>query len=149
LETAKGAAFGSINNKLNNAYYLDHYFKMAHELNRSYPLNYHSFRNGFYSWEHIQNKEKDYRQFREIANVLLKGIKDSISLIQDNHVATTNYLIQNMNTVNYSTLKDSLTKLPPDYKSKSWYYGTVINEVAKQQPAYFFKLAEDFPRIAA
>jgi hypothetical protein len=145
LEVVKASALSGINNNLNNAYYLDHYFKMAHELNRSYPLNHHSFRDGFYSWERIQNKEKDYLQFRELANVLLKSIKDSISLIQDSHGATTNYLVQNVNTVNYSILKDSLTKLPPDYKSKSWYYGTVINEVAKQQPTYFFKLAEDFP----
>jgi tetrahydromethanopterin S-methyltransferase subunit G len=57
----------------------------------------------------------------------------------------TNSLIQNIKTIDYNFLKDSLTRLPAEFRSTSWYYGTVINEVSKQRPEYFFRLAEDFP----
>lgn len=134
-----------VNNNLNNAYYLDNYFKISDELNKSYPLNHHTFRNGFYTWKELQNKEIDYLQFREFANKWLKEKKDSIIILQDSHVAQTNYIIQNIKTFDYKTLRDSLTKLPAEYRNLSWYYGTVINEVAKQRPDYFFRLAEDFP----
>lgn len=143
LETVE--SLNAANHNLNNAYYLDHYFKMSDELNKMYPLNHHSFRNGFYAWEALPNKDIDYLQFRDFANKRLKEIQDSISKIQDSYVALSNYIIQNIKTLHYDVLRDSLTKLPAEYKSLSWYYGTVINEVARQRPEYFFKLAEDFP----
>ncbi len=134
-----------VNSNLNNAYYLDNYFKMSDELNKTYPLNHHSFRNGFSTWEKLLNKEVDYLQFREFAIKQLKEIKDSIGYLQERYTKLTNYVIQNAGTIAYDTLKDSLMKLPADYRSLSGYYGTIINVVAKQRPGYFFKLAEDFP----
>ncbi|MEP7142319.1 MAG: hypothetical protein ABI707_05595 [Ferruginibacter sp.] len=134
------------NNNLNNAYYLDNYFKMSDELNKTYPLNHHSFRNGFYTWKELDNREEDYLMFREFARKRLKKIKDSISNLQDNCVSKTNYIIQNIKAFEYNTLKDSLVKLPAEFSSVSYYYSSVINEVAKQRPEYFFRLAEDFPK---
>jgi len=135
----------NVHTNLNNAYYLDNFFSMCDELNKTYPLNHYSFRNGFYTWKELQNKESDHFQFETFANTRLKNIKDSISYKQNQYVALTNSLIQNIKTIDYNFLKDSLAKLPADFRSTSWYYGTVINEVSKQKPEYFFGLAEDFP----
>lgn len=142
LDTVKNISVA--NNNLNNAYYLDQYFKMSNELNKMYPLYHHSFRNGFYSWKELPNNNIDYLQFRDFADQRLKEIKDSISRIQDRYITLTNYIIQNVRIIDYNTLKDSLTGLPAEYKYSSWYYGTAVNEIAKQRPEYFFKLAEDF-----
>ena len=143
LNTVKDPDLSNYN--LNNAYYLDHYFKMCEELNKLYPLNHNSFRNGFWMWKEIPNKSMDYLVFRDFADKRLKEIKDSISEVQNRYVRLTNYIIGNLQTPDYHLLKDSLTKLPAEYKSSSWYYGTVVNEIAKQRPEYFFRLAEDFP----
>ena len=143
LDTVKN--LGIANTQLNNAYYLDHYFEMSRELNRKYPLSDHSFRNGFFSWKQMPNKDIDHLKFREAADQRLKEIKDSISGEQDSYVAITNFIIQDIKILDYNSLKDSLVKLPADYRDVRGYYGTVINVVAKQRPEYFFKLAEDFP----
>jgi len=133
------------NNKLNNAYYLDHYFQMSEELNKAYPLYQHSFRNGFSSWKKLQNKEITHEQFRGFVDQHLQKFKDSIVQAQNRYVVLTNYIISNLKTFDYTPLRDSLVKLPAEYKYQSWYFGTVINEVSKQRPEYFFRLAEDFP----
>lgn len=133
------------NRNLNNAYYLDNYFKMSEELNKTYTLNHHSFRNGFSAWKELPDKELDYLKFKEFAKKRLREIKDSISYLQDSRIKLTNSIIKNAKTVDYNTLKDSLMKLPAEFISLSGYYSKVINEVAKQKPEYFFKLAEDFP----
>ena len=134
-----------VNTNLNNAYYLDNFFSMCDELNKTYPLNHYSFRNGFSFWRDLQNKESDHLLFRIFANNKLKDIKDSISSVQNQYVALTNNLIQNIKTIEYTILKDSLTKLPADFRGTSWYFGTVINEISKHRPDFFFRLAEDLP----
>ncbi|HEY0067570.1 MAG TPA: hypothetical protein VGB46_09405 [Flavisolibacter sp.] len=133
------------NNNLNNAYFLDSYSRMSRELNQAYPLYHHSFRDGFHTWKELLNKEIDYLQFREFADNRIRNIRDSISRLQDSRTALTNYIIQNINTLEYNTLKDSLAKLPPEYAYQSSYYRTVINAAATQRPEYFFRLAEEFP----
>ena len=130
---------------LNNAYYLDNFFSMCDELNKTYTLNNYSFRNGFSFCRELQNKELDHLQFRIFANNRLKDIKDSISSVQNQYVALTNNLIQNIKTIDYTLLKDSLTRLPADFRGTSWYFGTVINEISKHRPDFFFRLAEDLP----
>lgn len=143
LDTVKNPDIAFQN--LNNAYYLDHYFKMCEEINQLYPLNHNSFRTGFSMWKILQNKSIDHLAFRDFADKHLKEIKDSIIQVQDRYVRLTNYIMANLKTLDYSFLKDSLTKLPAEYKYSSWYYGSVINEIAKQRPEDFFQLAEDFP----
>jgi hypothetical protein len=118
---------------------------MSADLNNAYPLNHHTFRNGIHSWEVLKNKEVDYLQFRDFTVTRHKEIKDSITRLQDTYVLLTSYLIKNLKTLEYDALKDSLTNLPADYRSVSWYFGTVVNEVAKQRPECFFRLADDFP----
>lgn len=134
-----------VNNNLNNAYYLDRYFKISEKLNKQYPLNHHSFRDGFVTWKQLTNKSIDHITFRNFADWRLKVIEDSICEVQNSYVRLTNYLLHNLKTIDYSLLKDSLVKLPAEYKYRSWYYGTVVNQIAKQLPEYFFRLAEDFP----
>lgn len=133
------------NTDMNNAYYLDSYFRMSRELNKDYPLYSHSFRNGYYTWKDLPNKELHYLQFREFADNHIKNIRDSIGRVQARNTALTNYIIQNISTLEYNTLKDSLAKLPPEYAGQSRYYSLAINAAAAQRPEYFFRLAEDFP----
>jgi len=134
-----------MNHNLNNAYYLDNYFKMSEVLNNAYPLNHHSFRNGFSTWKTLPIQDAPYMQFRDFANSRLKEIKDSISNQQDKYVTLTSYIVQHLHNLDYSALKESLRMLPATYGNVSKYYGTVINEVAQKRPDYFFMLAEDFP----
>lgn len=136
------------NNNLNNAYYLGRYFAMSKELNNAYPLNHHTFRGGYYTWEALLKEEKEmsYLPFREWADKRLKEIKDSTSAAQDKYTRLTNHITQNIRQMDYAALKDSLSQLPAEYAGKSRYYGTVIDTVAVQQPEYFFRLAEDFPQ---
>ncbi len=140
IDTVKN--LGVANHNLNNAYYLSHYFEMSRELNQKYPLSDQDFRNGFYTWKKLPNKEINYLQFRTFADKQMKATKDSISTLEDSHVALTNYALQNIRSFAYDTLKHYLTQLPVAYRS---YYSTIITEVAKQKPEYFFRLAEDFP----
>lgn len=130
---------------LNNAHYLRHYFKLSDELNKKYKLNHHSFRNAYFTWDSLANKDMEYLAFRRFADERLQRIMDSISREQDRYVATSNYIIENLSTLKYDRLKDSLLTLPVDYMPESAYHGTVICAIAKQQPHYFFKLAEEFP----
>jgi hypothetical protein len=141
----KPADIAQVHMNLNNAYYLDNFFSLCKELNKTYPLYHSEFRNGFRSWKEIDNKVSDPVQFKIYADYQLRKMKDSISAVQDHYVLLTSWLIQNVGTIDYLPLKDSLAKLPAEYRSNSWYFGTVINEVSKQRPEYFFRLAEDFP----
>jgi hypothetical protein len=143
IDTVRSLAV--FNNNLNNAYYLDSYFRMSRELNQSYPLNHHSFRNGYRTWNELLNKETDHLQFREFADNHIMNTRDSIGQLQDRYTALTNYIVQNISTLDYTTLKDSLVKLPAEYAYQSSYYRTVINAAATQKPEFFFRLAEEFP----
>ena len=129
---------------LNNAYYLDSYFKMSDSLNRTYPLHHHSFRNGYYSWEGLPNKEINHFEFRKFTTERLKELQDSIGYVEEKNTSLTNYIVENLKTLDYNTLKDSLVKLPAEYGHS--YYATAINEIAKTKPGYFFKLSEDCPQ---
>jgi len=64
----------AIVSRLNNAFYLDSYFKMADWLNKRYPLNYHSFREGFYTWEKLDNKEPK-KEIKSLYNFVDNSIK--------------------------------------------------------------------------
>jgi len=134
---------GTVNSQLNNAYYLEKFIGMTEEVNNSYPLNHYSYRNAFDSWTGIEQKEMNHSQFKEDADRMISHKKDSIRALQDRYVLLTNKLIQNIPINPYDSLKSGLEKLPPDLTSSSRYFGTVVNEVAKQNPDYFFRLAED------
>jgi hypothetical protein len=145
LDTA--SASNLVNKNLNNAYYLDQYLDMSRKLNAAYPLNRFDFRQGFYTWKAMaeQAKEMDYQQFREIADKRFKEINDSTSIVQDKNTRLANYINKNIHSIDYTTLKDSLSQLPAEYVSNSSYYKTVIDTIALRQPEYFFRLAEDLP----
>lgn len=130
---------------LNNAYFLDRFFIMSNELNKIYPLNHYSFRNGFSRWKVLQGKEMEHHQFRGYADIQLKNISDSIIAIQNQYSALHQWLVLNIHTIEYNSLKDSLIKLPTSNESTSSYFGNVVKELSKQKPEYYFKLAEDLP----
>jgi hypothetical protein len=135
----------AVNTNLNNAYFLDHFIALSDELNKAYPLNNYSFRAGFSRWNSLDNKEAPHAEFKNYADARLKEMRDSISQEQDKYVSVTNSLVQNIETIEYGSLKDSLDKLPSASSPNSKYFSAVINEVAKRRPDYFFRLAEDFP----
>ena len=131
---------------LNNAYYLGRYFALSDELNKSYPLNHFTFRGGFNAWEALENKNIDPTEFRIYADARMHYIKDSFSVVHDRHVLLTNHLIQQLKTIDYAVLKDSLATLPANFRGTGWYFGSVVNEVSKQRPEFFFRLAADMPQ---
>lgn len=135
------------NNHLNNGYYLDHYIALSEELNKTYPLNHFTFRGAYFTWKALPEKEKemDYLQFRAFADEKLTYIKDTTIAAQEKYIRLKNYIVQNIHSINYTALKDSLALLPAKYAGESRYYGMVIDTVAMRQPEYFFRLAEDLP----
>lgn len=135
----------TVNIHLNNAYFLGSYFKLAEAINIKYPLQHQSFRNGFSAWDDLSNKEADVKLFRVFTDERLKKMKDSITHLQDGFTALANYIIRDGKTLQYQVLKDSLLKLPATFSGSGSYYGSVVSAIAKQNPAYFFRLAEDFP----
>lgn len=134
-------------NQLNNAYYLDHYFAMAKQLNKTFPLNHHSFRDAFFIWQAFPTavKEMDYQAFRGFADNQLQQITDSITHKQDKYTRLTNHIIKSIQQIDYAALRDSVAQLPAEYAGKSQYYSKVMNTVVVSQPEYFLRLAEDFP----
>lgn len=135
------------NNNMNNGYYLDHYIGLSVELNKTYPLNHFTFRGSYFTWKDLPDsvKEMDHLLFRSFADERLKYIKDSTSAAQEKYIRLTNYIVQNIRSIDYATLKDSLALLPAKYAGESKYFGMVIDSVAIRQPEYFFRLAEDLP----
>ncbi|MCU0444443.1 MAG: hypothetical protein MUE85_05945 [Microscillaceae bacterium] len=144
LETIKN--MDEYRHNLNNAYYLNSYFKMYNELNKTYPLCSLNSSNAKRDWDNIPNKYIEHLQFKRLIDSQLSNIKDSIIAQQNNYVKITDYLINNIKTIEYSALKDSIAKLPTDYHNSFRYYETVIKEVAQHQPKYFFRIVEDFPK---
>jgi hypothetical protein len=137
-----------VNNRLNNACYLGGYFMMCRKLSQRYPLSSLNYSEAYFTWRALPENEKNmhYMEFSVLAGKRFKERSDSISAEQDNYVRLTNYLIGNIRSLDYATLKDSLILLPARQAGQSKYYSTVIDTVALQQPEYFFRLAEDLPQ---
>jgi hypothetical protein len=129
---------------LNNAYYLGSYFAMSDRLNKKYELNHFGFRNGFYTWKTMANKEINYLAFRKIADIEIQKTEDSISKRQEQLVTRTRYLIDNADKLDYAAFKDSISKIPAEFASQSSYYKTVISEVSKSKQDYVIQLYKDF-----
>ncbi|PWV57040.1 hypothetical protein C7475_1011560 [Chitinophaga sp. S165] len=130
------------NEKMNNAYYQRYYAAMSTEVNETYPLGHHSFRNAFYTWTVVPEKQMNHRQFELWADKRIKEVKDSISASHDQHTRLTNYITQNIRSITYATLKDSMAQLST---ADGIYFVTTIDTIAMKQPEYFFRLAEDLP----
>jgi hypothetical protein len=147
----KGYELGIVENKklalqdLNNAYFLDSYFAMSHRLNKKYQLNHFDFRNGFYSWEQIAEKNINYLEFRIIVDNLIKKTEDRVAKQQDQLVSRTKYLIDNVDKLTYTEFKDSISNIPAEFAYQSSYYKTVVSEVSKTKQEYVLALYKDFP----
>lgn len=130
----------AVNTQLNNAYYMDQYLTMNKEINYTYP-SWNASWDRFDTWQRLSNKEIDHKAFRVFTDERIKFMKDSIVEVQNRCTVLMNYLIQNVATINYISLKDSLEKLPMDYLSS--YSQKVVYMVAKEKSEFFFQLAKD------
>ena len=130
---------------LNNAYYLDNYFAMSDRLNKKFELNHHSFRNGYFNWEKITDKEINYLEFRKITDIEIQKTEDSISKRQESLITKTNYLIDNIDKLTYAEFKDSISKIPAEFAYQSSYYKTIVNKISKNKQDYVILLYKDFP----
>lgn len=129
---------------LNNAYFMDAYFKLYKELETIYPFANLDDLKIWSKWDKIQYKTTIHTQFKDSLNKQLRVFQDSIITQQENCVKLQQYIINHITSIDYEVLKDSVAKLPKDYHSSFKYFDEVVVEVAKQQPSYFFKLAKDF-----
>ena len=132
---------------LNNAFYLAEYIDMSELLNKDYPLNHHSFRNAFDAWSAVEVKEMDYIGFREYARREIREINDSLRVEQDRYSKIKEELITNLGSMEFRVFEENVLKLPAEFKGRSWYFGTVMNEAAKIRPDLFFDLAERHPSL--
>ena len=130
---------------LNNAYYLSNYFAMSERLNKKYDLNHYSFRNGFYGWERVTNKEINYVGFRKTIDNEIKKKEDSISNRQEQLLTQTKYLIDNIDKLTYAEFKDGISKIPAEFVYQSSYYRTVVNKISTNKQEYIIALYKDFP----
>jgi hypothetical protein len=133
------------NSTLNNAYWWDNFFTLNKEINSTFMWQHYSFRNGFGLWESFDNKGVYYKNFETYADSLIKELRDSISTIHKAFTELTNELLSGIFTIEYVELKQKLLILPAEYKSQSWYFGTVINAICMNRPELFFALADDLP----
>jgi hypothetical protein len=134
-----------INTELNNAYCLKSYVDLSDKLNKEYPLNNYTFRNGYYAWRDKTNKSINHNDFKFQTDKEIKSLYDSISTKQNAFTKTTNFITSNAGQIIYSTLRDSIRTLPIDWRPNSGYFDKVVYQMAKSNPAYFYKLLQDFP----
>jgi hypothetical protein len=142
IETAKNNAV--INKNLNSACIFDGYTKMCRELESTYPLSNPWQNNVFSIWESVDQKDQDYIKFRPIAAQIIATVHDSISKTQTGYNSTYNFIRSNLTQIEYTVLKDSLQKLQAEYVGG--YYKQAIIEIARKQPTYYLRLAEDLPK---
>lgn len=136
-----------VNNHLNNALYYGSYFFMCKKLNHRYPLNYLSYGDAYSAWKRLPENEKNmnHLQFSALIDKRFEEISDSISAVQERYVRLKNDILENFRSWDYAALKDSLARLPAEYRYRNTYYGTVLDTLALEQPEYILRLAEDLP----
>jgi hypothetical protein len=134
-----------VNTELNNAYCLKSYIDLSRKLNDEFPLHHYTFRSGYYAWEKQPNKSINHNEFIQQTDKEIVIIYDSISKKQNALTKTTKFITDNVEQSSYSILKDSINKLPIDYKPQSGYFDKSVYQMAKSNPEYFYKLLEDFP----
>jgi hypothetical protein len=130
---------------LNHAYYLKSYFLLSDSLNKKFPLQHYTFRNGFYAWNRLAHKNYSQIEFIKNTNNEIENIYDSIFNQQTKFTNTKNYIVKNAKELDYSKLRDSLKELPIEYKSSSWYFGEAVYHISKANPRNFYQILEDFP----
>lgn len=130
---------------LNNAYFLKSYFDLSDSLNYKFPLNHYSFRNGYYAWNKLSNKDFNLEEFKKYTDLETQTIYDSIFNIQTRLTKTTNFITENVREASYSVLKDSISTLPITYRPQSGYFDKSVYQISKANPEYFYKLLQDFP----
>jgi hypothetical protein len=131
-----------INKNLNNACIFDNYTKMCRDLETRYPFSNPWHNDVFSIWESVDQKDQNYLKFRPIAAQIIAEVKDSLSKIQDEYSSTYNFIKSNLPQIEYTTLRESLQKIPVGYIG---YNKQTIIEIARKQPTYYFRLAEDLP----
>ncbi len=134
-----------VDTELNNAYCLKSYFDLSDKLNNEFPLYHYTFRNGYSAWEKQPEKSNHHDKFVTQIEKEIGLIYDSISKKQNVFTNTTNFITTNVSEANYSILKDSISTLPIEYRSQSSYFDKSVYQMAKANPAYFYKLLQDFP----
>jgi len=134
-----------VNSELNNAYFLKSYFDLSDKLNNEFPLYHYTFRNGYYAWEKHLNKTISHNEFIEQTDKKIAIIYDSISRKQVEFTKTTTFITDNVSQANYTTLKDSISTLPIDYRPQSAYFDKSVYQISKANPENFYKLLQDFP----
>jgi hypothetical protein len=145
-ETEPIEDINKVNSELNNAYCLKCHFDLSYKLNKEFPLYHYTFRNGFSAWAKQPNKTISHKEFIEKKDQEIAIIFDSISRKQIEFAKTTNFIIDKVNQVNYSILKDSISTLPVDFKPKSGYFDKSVYHMTKANAEYFYKLLQDFPK---
>ncbi|MBK6836317.1 MAG: hypothetical protein IPG89_19470 [Bacteroidetes bacterium] len=134
-----------VNTELNNAYCLKSYIDLSHKLNSEFPLNRFTFRNGYIAWEKQANKSVNHNEFVQQIDKEIVVVFDSISKNQNAFTKTTNFILDNVGQGSYPVLKDSLSKLPIDYKPRSGYFDKAVYQMVNSNPENFYKLLQDFP----
>lgn len=135
----------NVNTELNNAYCMKGYIDLSDKLNKEFPLNHYTFRNGYHAWEKQPDKSINHDLFIVQAEKEIGLIYDSISKKQNAFTNTTNFITDNAGYANYLILKDSISTLPIDYRPQSGYFDKSVYQMAKANSEYFYKLLQDFP----
>lgn len=130
---------------MNNAYCLKSYFDLSDKLNKEFPLYHYTFRNGYYAWEKQTQKSINQTAFIQQTDKEIAIIYDSISKKQNAFTTTTNFITDNVKQANYTTLKDSISTLPIDWRQQNGYFDKSVYQMTKANPEYFYKLLQDFP----
>lgn len=132
------------NNDLNSAYFMANFFIVEKQLEDQYPLANISWSDGFNWLRNMPFLEIDYIVFRGFADEYLKEMSDSVVRINDRYTANMNYLLENIETISYAELNDSLDVLysvPYFYKK---YVNRIAKELSKKRPEYYITVGLDY-----
>jgi hypothetical protein len=140
------AADKKIYTTINNGYWWRSFISLTEDLNTKFAWNHYSFRNGFPLWDSFVNKESHYKDFILFTDEKIRKLRDSITAAETVRTGITHNIIDNISTIPYEALKESLSKLPYVYDGSA-YFRTVIEAVCINRPEVFFRLAEELPDL--
>ncbi|HYE55119.1 MAG TPA: hypothetical protein VD996_09760 [Chitinophagaceae bacterium] len=140
------ARAGDVNGLINNACWWDNFLKLTAEIKPQLKYYHFSFREGFGYWEKLSNTTDCYKDFKVFAGNRIRQIRDSLLTEELAYARIADHIINNMATIDYQEVKDSIVKLPTD-SYPHYHLRAVVNEITRTRPEFFFKLADDLPEL--
>jgi hypothetical protein len=129
--------------EINNAYWWDVFVNLCNEINSRFKWQHYSFR-GYNDIELGGNERLPFESFKVFADTTIGTLRKRLTAIHTDYTLIANEVINNIETIEYGLLKESLVKVG-EKPEGSGYFNAIIQTVCKSRPEWFYQLAEDMP----